>query len=256
MEISWSQSTPRSCPQCGAVFQAEVWLIVDIIKRSDLLKKILTGTLHDLICPTCKRILDKADVPLLIYRRGEFPPLLFSPALETTLKQDREQEASLISNLKGRLKHKWVEQGLEKVPRILLPFSLGIDRKTERVDEIGLFIEMLLGVVKRFNEPRTLMQAYLFVKKHPELLNDLTEEIYNRMISRVRGNAKAVSVYEEHRDLLLSCRENGIELAFADKMGISSEDLEVLAELATSGTVIHSAKDLKRFLAERLLEVN
>jgi len=50
MTISYAQRTDLTCPECGAQFAGEVWLIVDAGERPDLLQRIREGTLHDIPC--------------------------------------------------------------------------------------------------------------------------------------------------------------------------------------------------------------
>lgn len=92
---SLSQKVELTCPQCGQSFPAEVWLLVDTAERPDLTERIRAGTLHDQPCPHCGHE-GMVDAPLLLYRPGEAPPLLFSPAQGTTAEQDQEQAGGLV----------------------------------------------------------------------------------------------------------------------------------------------------------------
>jgi len=127
MPNSFSQTPSLSCPRCGTTFQAELWLIVDTTERPDLVEKIKDGTLHEIVCPQCGPI-GQVDVPLLLYRPGETPPLLFSPAQETTNEQDQEHARALLARLRESLgpawRDDWLARGLPGVPRPLLPLAL------------------------------------------------------------------------------------------------------------------------------------
>ncbi len=48
MPHSMSQTATLTCPQCGHVFPAEIWLIVDGVERPDLLARAAAVT-----CTAC-----------------------------------------------------------------------------------------------------------------------------------------------------------------------------------------------------------
>jgi len=53
MPNSYARQFDLTCPECSENFTAEVYLIVDIDERQDLLERIRAGTLHDIHCPKC-----------------------------------------------------------------------------------------------------------------------------------------------------------------------------------------------------------
>ncbi|HFD39924.1 MAG TPA: hypothetical protein ENJ31_08805, partial [Anaerolineae bacterium] len=130
MAISFAETVQAPCPQCGQAVDLEVWLIVDAAERPDLLARIRDGTLHDAPCPHCGHQ-TQVDAPLLLYRPEAEPPLLFSPAQQTTAEQDREQAAALVDRLRQSLgdawRDEWLAEGLPGVPRPLLPLALSDD---------------------------------------------------------------------------------------------------------------------------------
>src|SRR5438552_670051 len=134
MGISWSQTNSFTCPQCGAVFEADIWLIIDIGERPDLLERIRNHSLHDFTCPICNRPVARVDVPLLFYHPGIASPLLYSPAQQTTTKENEELAIGLVDILRERLgenwKDVWLEQELAVVPRSLLYTVLSDDPET------------------------------------------------------------------------------------------------------------------------------
>ncbi len=140
MPTSLSQPADLTCPQCGHRFAAEVWLIVDAAERPDLLEKAQQGTLHEVACPNCGPI-GQLDAPLLLFRPDATPPLLFSPAQETSAEQDREHARQLVSRLRQALgpawRDEWLAQGLPGVPRPLLPLALkeGLEAAQRKMQE-------------------------------------------------------------------------------------------------------------------------
>ncbi|MBU0492442.1 MAG: tetratricopeptide repeat protein, partial [Chloroflexi bacterium] len=128
MAHSLAKSLNVTCPECGHAFEAAVWLIVDCSERPDLVERIQDGTLHELSCPACDKVVGQADAPLLVYRSGQVPPILSSPAQGTTAEQDQEQAAGLVGLLRERLgedwQDEWLAQGLPGVQRAMLPAAL------------------------------------------------------------------------------------------------------------------------------------
>ncbi len=132
MEISTFLEEAMRCNRCGKKFQAEVWLIVDTVSRADLANHIRNETLHAIICPRCHQLIDKVDFPLLLYRPGKTPTLLFSPAQGTTQQQDMNHVARLIEMLRKRLGKAWQDSWLAStsflVPREALPIALDAEK--------------------------------------------------------------------------------------------------------------------------------
>jgi len=68
------------------------------------------------------------DAPLLIHDPDRDPPLLFSPAQNTTAEQDREHAAGLLDRLRKSLddawQDNWLVADLPGIPRPLLPAVL------------------------------------------------------------------------------------------------------------------------------------
>ncbi|MBK9232358.1 MAG: hypothetical protein IPO15_16300 [Anaerolineae bacterium] len=116
---SVAQSITLTCPACRRPFPAEVWLIVDTAERPDLLARIRNGSLHAIPCPHCRQA-GAVDAPLLLYRPSQTPPILFSPAAQTTTEQDQEHARGLLGLLHDRLgsewQDAWLAQGLNAVP--------------------------------------------------------------------------------------------------------------------------------------------
>jgi len=130
MTHSFAESTTLTCPACRRPYPVEIWLIVDTAERPDLLARLQTGSLHDIPCPHCRHSVT-LDAPLLIYRPGQTPPILFSPAEQTTSEQDQAHAIGLINLLRDRLgtawQDAWLAQGLNGVPRQMLPAALSDD---------------------------------------------------------------------------------------------------------------------------------
>ncbi len=129
MTVSYSQTAELTCPKCGQLFNAEIWLVVAVDERLDLLDSVRAGTLHNITCPHCG-YQGQVDAPLLIYQSEKGPHLIFSPAENTTKEQDVEQEAKLLDLLRINLGAAWQDAWLQQVtttPRSLLSALLSDD---------------------------------------------------------------------------------------------------------------------------------
>ncbi len=131
MAHSYSQPYQTTCPHCGHEFFTEIYLIVDVAERPDLLARLRDGSLHAITCPHCGEPLGQVDAPLLVYRPGQTPPLTFSPARQTGQEQDQEHAAGLVGLLRERLgaawRDDWLADGPGYVPRPLLALALSDD---------------------------------------------------------------------------------------------------------------------------------
>ncbi|NPA90909.1 MAG: hypothetical protein GXO55_05605, partial [Chloroflexi bacterium] len=138
MAVSYVEQAPLTCPECGHEFTADIWLIVHAAERPDLIEHARDGTLHRITCPHCGHTVGEADVPLLIFTPPDMgthrPPLLFSPAQQTTAEQDREHANALVGMLRERLGNAWRDEWTEQaqiVPRALLALALADDPEAE-----------------------------------------------------------------------------------------------------------------------------
>ncbi len=285
MPNSFSQPISLPCPRCGATLQAELYLIIDIAERPDLVEKIKDGTIHEIVCPNCGPI-GQADAPLLIYRAGG-EVLLFSPAQQTTDEQDQEHARALVARLRETLgpawRNDWLARGLPGVPRPLLPLALSEDPQQaleqlqqqaaqalerlrhENPEEFQQLQEQarrltesmpLLETLQQFIQADTWDESQRILEAHPELLEDRTLTLLDDLIkgAQQQNNENAVRLFQEHRALLERCRQVGIPRAFAEKRlppDIPPELREVLQELAQSGVEIRSLEDLERALQDR-----
>ncbi len=110
-----------------------MWIIVDVDERPDLLARLQAGALHDFVCPGCGHAAT-LNAPLLIYRPGAEPPLLFSPAHGGDPAQQEEQATALLGLFREGVgddwRDEWLAHGLTGVARAALPVVLGDDPTT------------------------------------------------------------------------------------------------------------------------------
>ena len=125
MPLSFADDLTLACPKCGRPFAAELWLIIDTAARPDLLACVREGTIHHVVCPDGHTV--AVDAPLLLYRPGGTPPLLFSPSAQTTTDQDRGMADDLLRRLAQGLGAAWRDEwlaDLSALPRYQLPVIL------------------------------------------------------------------------------------------------------------------------------------
>jgi tetratricopeptide (TPR) repeat protein len=129
---SLSEPLDLTCGQCGRTLAFELWLIVDADERPDLLAR--AGALHTVSCSVCGPQ-GEVDAPLLLYlpdhnsATGQ-PPLIFSPAEQTSAEQDQQMAVGLLQELARRLGAAWQDDWLAQVASVrreLLPVALSDD---------------------------------------------------------------------------------------------------------------------------------
>lgn len=101
MSRSAAQDVPITCVGCGSTFNAKVWLIVDAAERSDLVARILDGSIHVAPCPQCG-MLHPLDAPLLFHDPSR-QLLLFAAQEHSLPAQDQEIARQLGQQLIGSI---------------------------------------------------------------------------------------------------------------------------------------------------------
>ena len=131
---SLSETLDLTCGRCGRALAFDLWLIVDAGERPDLLDRARAGALHTVSCPVCGPQ-GEVDAPLLLYLPNHNPatgqpPLIFSPAQQTSAEQDQQMAVGLLRELAGRLGAAWQDAWLAQVASVrreLLPVALSDD---------------------------------------------------------------------------------------------------------------------------------
>lgn len=133
MSHSQAENVTLPCVRCHQPVEVEVWIIVDIDERPDLLASLRDGTLNDTTCPACGHVAT-VNAPLLIFRPGAEPALLFCPSRGESPEQAEEQAMALVGMFRADLgdewREEWLARGLAGVAREALPAVLGDDPAT------------------------------------------------------------------------------------------------------------------------------
>jgi len=133
IDYSLAEQAALPCQACGRPVEAEVWIIVDVDARPDLLARLRAGSLHDMTCSACGHTAT-LNTPLLVYRPGAEPALLFSPAADSDADTDEAHAvalAGMFREMMGELwRDEWLAHGLTGVARAALPVVLSDDPTT------------------------------------------------------------------------------------------------------------------------------
>ncbi|MCB0129778.1 MAG: hypothetical protein KDD78_02980, partial [Caldilineaceae bacterium] len=195
MATSQFQTADLTCPDCRRIFSAPIWLLVDGQERPDLLAQAQAGTLHDLACPQCGRTWG-VDAPLLLYRPGQEPLIIVSPAQQTTREQDQEQANGLLSMLATALGPTWQDAWLaaiQTVPRQLLPAALSSPGVPPQLaDDLQAILGELSQPARRTDMPRRIelcRRALSLVNRGQQssLWAALQGELGNSLAQSLRG---------------------------------------------------------------------
>ena len=107
--LAMCATIPRD--HCASTIDAEVWVIVDVEERPDLVDRIRAATLHTFTCGTCGSE-RRMSASLLVYQPGGRQPLIFSPVKAGSADRHRQEAQSLASELSNRLGDSWRDQWL------------------------------------------------------------------------------------------------------------------------------------------------
>ena len=132
MSHSYARQLKMTCLECGKSFSADVYMIVDVAERPDLLEMIRNESLHRVPCSYCGHR-GPVDVPLLIFRPNQEPHLLFALAAGMGVEWNQEQAQELVGRLRKSLGRGWRDEWVRKnnlqsiQNRSMLPAALSDD---------------------------------------------------------------------------------------------------------------------------------
>lgn len=107
----------------------------------------------------------------------------------------------------------------------------------------------LMHAFKLYVDASTWSEKHRIVEQNAVLLDPEADELLRMMAAAVYRDPRTRSWVKELCDLLQYCREVGTAQAFAE---IEQTVSQVMAELASSGTVIRTSQELEAMLATRL----
>jgi CpXC protein len=101
MPISFQEHAELTCPDCGADFTADVWLVLDAGEQPDEVAALRSAQLNIVACPSCGNS-GPAGAPLL-YHDGAARKVIFAPAPGSEEHEWREQARDLHALLVGSI---------------------------------------------------------------------------------------------------------------------------------------------------------
>ena len=243
MPKSYSQSGQAPCPSCGQDVPFEVWLIVDVAERPDLLARAREGKLNAVKCPHCGHE-GRIGTPLLIHD-AERQRLLLAVPPGLTDEQAGEINAQLVGRLLSNLgdgpRPDYLGQ-TQVVPLDVLPAVLADDPEAalrQLAEQAAAKLEQLrqenpeayqqlaeaaqqampplLQTIQEFIRAESWAESQRILEQHPELLSDQADALLGQLLdaARAQNDEGAERILGEHRTLLRRCREVGIAQAFA-----------------------------------------
>jgi CHAT domain-containing protein/tetratricopeptide (TPR) repeat protein len=102
MPGSYGERIGITCPSCHRKYEVDVWWVIAIDDRPDLIDALLNGRLNDAACPHCGHA-GTLPTPLLIYIPGDLPHGLFIPRRGSTQEEESGQLDMLVGTLRESL---------------------------------------------------------------------------------------------------------------------------------------------------------
>ncbi|MCU0494147.1 MAG: CpXC domain-containing protein, partial [Chloroflexaceae bacterium] len=101
MPISYSEQSQLTCPNCGADFEATIWLLLDAGEEPQATEELRAGRLNTVTCPHCGNS-GPAGAPLLFHDAAT-RQVIFAAAPGSAEHELREQARELHSLLVGSI---------------------------------------------------------------------------------------------------------------------------------------------------------
>jgi hypothetical protein len=208
------------CVFCDESYEFDLWVIIDVQERPDLLERMMKEDLHEARCPRCGHP-QRLNADLLIYRPQQQPVLLFSPCDQGSMEERRTRLFGLLNMLKKQLGETWQEDWL-------CDGVIGVARShlaTSIQKESDYFQKQPFTDVKSVQLLDKLLQAPQWegtreiISCHPELISDKFESFLEEMIDKFQqlNNPEHKKILDEYLRLLRRCRQIGIDNAVAEK---------------------------------------
>jgi hypothetical protein len=108
----------------------------------------------------------------------------------------------------------------------------------------------LVRAVQAFITAKTWPESKTIVQAHQDdLLTPAADQIFEGLLMQYKDDEKARGLLEDHRSLLLRCRSEGIDAAFADR--IQTRPIpDIPPELLARLTAVRSEEELRELIKE------
>ena len=235
MPNSFNDAREFYCQACESSFQEEVWLIIDVREREDLLEQIQEGWIPVGECPDCGAY--DFSSPLLLYFPGDVPPTMLATGemdqVYTTDKLDviklleRLQETSGDPAIKDHFSEpgNWVSKRdlpseLKDYPEVTLKdkreeFHQGLREIQEEHPRAFLF-----AAVEAYLKAPSLEKKARIVEAAPELLTGGIDEFFEKLVDHAEKaeDEWRLRIYRAQWDFLKRARAIGFAEAVEEYM--------------------------------------
>jgi CpXC protein len=185
---SFAQRRTFTCAACGKTAEAEIWLIVDATELPHAIEQLRLGTLHQVSSPSCAAPVE-VDAPVLLYRPGCDPTLIFLPAKQTLPEEDQRDSHDLFLLLRNRLGAQWRDGWTRPFTSVSQEMARFVFSE-EAQGWHPMDVRDLANKAWEFIQCGTWSDARAMVHQHSKLLTPLTDKILEQL-AKDRPNAAA-----------------------------------------------------------------
>jgi CHAT domain-containing protein/tetratricopeptide (TPR) repeat protein len=215
--ISYAERASLSCPVCGELFPADLWLIIDVAERPDLAEQGRSGRLRRVRCPNGHTA--AVDAILLLYFRDQSPPVLFVPTATASEAENAALARALLDMLRQRVgaawSEAWVADGPARISWPAVPLALtegpgAALRYCDQLAEEAAELQRVQNVIERLDRPEATpsrldylratlagvsrgQQAFLWAGLQVQLGNALVGDFHG---SRAENLGRAIACYQ------------------------------------------------------------
>lgn len=234
------------CEDCETMFEDDIWLIIDVQERPDLLEKIQDDWVPVGECPDCG--VKNFSAPLFLYLPGDVPPTLLatqkmeqvflSDKLEVITLMERLQETSQDETIKENFYEpgNWVEkvnlaEKLEDYPEVTLQDQQLKSYQNLRKIQEEHPREFLFSAIEAYLGAGSFPAKAKVVGMAPELLTEDIDEFFEMLIEHAKNKEDdwRLRIYQAQWDFLKRAREIGFVEALEEH--ITREEEYKLEEL-------------------------
>jgi len=213
MPISYAEQYPYTCDGCGHSGNADLWLLIDVAERPDLVERVKTKRLRIVSCASCLRSIELLHGVLLIYRPHDQLLMFVGRSVPEPSQAWSGPDNKALWLLCVRLAHElgaqWDNRMLDNV--VIVPSTLAHLMIDEQ--RVLLLDSMLHDLAQSDWKARRQM-----VINHPELTDaDVLDYLdWKNLACRNRMDHDGEALVQEIRDFLRRVRDAGVERASAE----------------------------------------
>ena len=214
--ISHFETVQIVCPRCGGTYSGNLWHIIDIRERPDLVDLARKNSVHNLKCTNCGQV-NLVDSYILLYDPKENMPLTFSMPTQTTGEADNIELNKALSLLRKTTESSWNDEwvaNIRKISRLLLPYSFSNDLEEYKNKHKKEYLTIAFAA---FSVAPDKTKKILMIELMPELLSKNIDLLISEFIQKAKAQNRSreeIASIEYIQTLLSAAREFGVERAF------------------------------------------